>query len=72
VAHGVLEQVADQPVELVGIALEWKRPIEMALDPAGARERLDLLERPACDRSQVEVLGGRPPPGVGAREEQQV
>ncbi len=70
VPHGVLEQIADQPVELVGVALEREGPVEMTLDPAAARQRLDLLQGAGGDRRQVKVLGRGPAPGVGAGEEQ--
>jgi hypothetical protein len=40
VPDGVLEQIADQPVKLVRIALQRQGLVEVALDAASAREKL--------------------------------
>ena len=73
VAEGVLEQVEDQPVELVGVPLDRQRAVDTStssLRPAG--ERLDLVEGGAGDLGEVGLGAGRAPAGVGAGEQQQV
>src|SRR5438067_2521641 len=49
VADRVLEQVPDQAVELVRVASKRQRSLQLDLESAPIRERLDLLERSRGD-----------------------
>ena len=72
VAGGVLEQVQDEPVELVGVALDREPGGEVDLELAPVQQRLDLVARGFGDLRQVDVGVGGAAAGVGAGEEEQV
>ena len=55
-----------------GLPSQRQRALELALQPALARQRLDLVQGAGGDSRQVEVGTGNLAPGVGARQEQEV